>query len=55
MSLRDKFLAFVEYQRAAEQLKTAAAFEEANRRKQEILEQIDQLEEYKWMYEGLNK
>jgi hypothetical protein len=44
MSLRDKFLAFAEYQRSAEQLKTAAAFEEVNRRKREILMMIDELE-----------
>jgi flagellar biosynthesis chaperone FliJ len=55
MSLRDKFLAFVEYQRAAEQSKSVATFEEANRRKLEILEQIELLEEYKWKYEGLDK
>jgi len=44
MSLKDKFLAFVEYQRSAEQSKSAAAFEEVNRRKREILMMIDELE-----------
>lgn len=67
MSLRSKFLAYVEYQRAAEEYRltsgplspmTKSMFDEANRRKAEILELIDQYEpeldpaKRDWYYDG---
>jgi hypothetical protein len=60
MSLRDKFLAFVEYQRAAERSTSPSAFDEVNRRKREILMMIDELDgqidldpdKRTWYYDG---
>jgi hypothetical protein len=60
MSLRNKFLAYVEYQRSAEQLQTVAAFEKANQAKREVLMRIEELEgmldpdpdNRDWYYDG---
>lgn len=60
MSLRDRFLVYVEYQRSAEQLQTADAFEKANQVKREVLMMIEELEgmldldpeNRDWYYDG---
>jgi hypothetical protein len=64
MKLKDKFLIYVEYQRTAELFfytegalssNTKSMFEEANRRKQELLEMFDQVEELEYRMRSLEK
>lgn len=64
MSLKDKFLLYVEYQRVAEMFyyiegaqssNTTSMFEEANRRKRELIEMFDEVEELEHRMRSLEK
>jgi hypothetical protein len=64
MTLKEKFLTYCELQRNARNYKerlgevhqsTYEAYDRANKAKREVLEMIEELEQFKWMYESLNK
>lgn len=64
MPLKETFLKYSELQRNARNYKeaygtfdprTVEAYERANKVKRQVMDEIDELEEYKSMYEGLNK
>jgi len=64
MALKEKFLSYAETQRNArscreaygpQDMRTIEMYDKANRLKREVLDMIDEYEEYKYMYKDLCK